>query len=82
MVLPWIKDFQKGRRRIATKITAELVDFVEHDDRVVGAAAADVLDQSPRHRTDVGPAVAADLRLVTHTTHGDPGKLASKRLRD
>ena len=77
-VLLGVEDFQKRRRRIAAEVRAELVDLVEHEDRVVRARLANALDDPAGHGADVGPAVAADLGLVVHAAQADADELAAR----
>ena len=44
VVLSWIEDLQRCRRRIATEVAAHLVDFIEHQHRIVGAGSAHGLE--------------------------------------
>ena len=66
VVLLRVKHFQQRRTRVAAKIRADLVDFVEHEDRIVALGAAQSLDHAARQRADVRAAMAANLRLVAH----------------
>src|SRR5581483_8304195 len=77
-VLLGIERFQKSRRRIATKIAAYLVDFVQHEDRIVGLGAANALDDLPGQRSNVGPPVTANFRFVMHAAQGQTHELASQ----
>ena len=65
-VLLGIEHFEQCGGRIATKIRGHLVDFVEKEQRIAYAALREVLDDLARHGTDVGPAMTADFRFVTH----------------
>ncbi len=65
-VLFRVEHLEQGRGGIAAKVSAHLVDFVEHEDWILRPGLAQVLDDLARHGTDVGAAVAADLRLVAH----------------
>ena len=67
-VLLRVEDLEQGGRGVATEIGAQLVDLVEHQDRVPGAALAQPLDDAPRKGADVSPPVAAELRLVAHAS--------------
>ena len=72
VVLLRIQNLQQGAGRIAVVGSGELVHFVQHHDRVRSAALLDPVHDSARHRADVGPPVAADIRFVpdaaqTHT---------------
>ena len=81
-VLLRIQRFQQRRSRIAAEIAPELVDFVEHENRIVGLGAANALDDLPRQRADVSAAMAANLRFVVHAAQRDADELASQRPRD
>ena len=81
-VLLGVEHFEQGAGRVAAEIAAELIDFVEHEDRVVGAGAAQRLNDLPGQRADVGAAVAADLGLVVHAAHGDAREFAAEGARD
>src|ERR1051325_7748584 len=61
---------------------AELLDLIEHEDRVLRLRAAQRLDHVARQRADVGAPVAADLRLVVHAAERDPLELAPRGARD
>src|SRR5690606_12126055 len=61
---------------VATEIIAELIHFVEHEDGVARAAAAQALHDAARQRADVGAAVAADLGFVTHAAQRNADELA------
>jgi hypothetical protein len=74
---------EEGGGRVAVeRVAAELVDLVEHDDAVVGAALLDRLQDEPRHRADVRAPVAAHLRLGVHAAEGDAVELAAERRGD
>ena len=73
-----------SRRRggVAAEVGAELVDLVEHHDRVARAGLADLGDDPAGHGADVGAAVAADVGLVAHAAEGDADELAAHGLGD
>ena len=77
-VLRGVEHLEEGRSGVAAEIHAQLVDFVEHEERVTGAAALDLLDDAAGHGADVGAAVAADLGLVAHPTEGHAYELAAE----
>jgi hypothetical protein len=81
-VLLRVEHFEERRRRVAAEVHPELVDLVEHEDRVVRAAGLDALDDAPGEGSDVGPAVAADLRLVVDAAEAHADELATHRARD
>ena len=81
-VLLRVEDFEEGGGGVAAEVGAELVDLVEHEDRVVGRRLANPLDDPPGHGGDVGAAVAADLGLVVHAAQADPDELAAQGLGD
>ena len=82
VVLFRIKHFQQGGCGIATHVRAHLVDFVEQEQRVLHANFRHLLDELAWHGTDIGTAVTADLRFVTHPTEGHPHIFAAGRLGD
>src|SRR5450631_1211413 len=82
MVLFGVEDLQQRRCWIAAEVVPQLVDLVEHEDRVVRARLLHALYEPPRQRTDVGPAVTADLRLVAHAAERDADEFAPQRARD
>lgn len=82
-VLLRIEHFQQGGRRVALEVAvAQLVDLVQHDDTVAFAHASECLDDVARHRTDIGAAMATDLRLVMRAAQADPDELAAHDMSD
>ncbi|OQB89776.1 MAG: hypothetical protein BWX84_02267 [Verrucomicrobia bacterium ADurb.Bin118] len=81
MVLRRIEHLQQGRRGIAPEIGADLVEFIQQDDRVAAFDPAEGLDDPPGQRADISPPVPADFRLVAHAAQGDAGKLAAEGIR-
>src|SRR5207244_6958674 len=77
-----IEHLEERGGRIAPEVHAELVDLVEHEERVVGARVLDVLDDATREGPDVRAAVAADLRLVADTPQRQAHELAAHGARD
>ena len=67
---------------IAAEIGAELVDLVEHHDRIARAGLAQLGDDPAGHRADVGAAVAADVGLVAHAAQRDADELSAHRFGD
>ena len=63
-VLLGIKDLQQCGSRISLVIAAQLIDLVKHHQRISDSRFAKSCRDPARHRTDVCPAMAADLRLV------------------
>ena len=76
VVLRRVEHLEQRRRRVAPVVGADLVDLVEHDDRVHGPGLAQGAHQAARLGPHVGAAVAADLGLVAHAAQGDPDELA------
>src|SRR5690625_2793689 len=72
MVLRRIEDLEEGRRGIATEILADLVDLVEHEDRVLLSDLAESSQDTAWEGTDIGTTMAADLGFVP-----DPSKRES-----
>ncbi len=77
-VLRGIEHLQEGGGGVSAEVHAELVDFVEHHERVARAAALDLLDDTAGHRADVSAPVPANLRLVAHAAQRHADELASE----
>ena len=78
VVLLRVQRLKQRRGRIAAEVAAQLVDLVQHDDRVVGFGAANALDDLAGQRADVGAAMAANLGLVVHAAQRDALELAAQ----
>ncbi len=76
MVLGGVEDLEQRRGGVTPVVGAELVDLVEHDDRVHGAGLAEGADQPTGLGAHVGAAMATDLGLVPDATEGDPDERA------
>ena len=76
VVLLAVQHLQQRRGRVAPVISAELVDLIQHQQRVHGAAATDALYDTSRHGADIGLAVAADIRFIPHAAKRDSVQLA------
>ena len=66
MVLLQVEHFQQRSRGVAAEILPELVDLIEHEERVDRPGAAHGLQDASRQRADISAPVAADLGLITH----------------
>ena len=66
LILFRVQQFQQGSRRVPAPIRTHFVNFVQQEHRVGAFGLADALDNAPRHRADIRPAVAADFAFVTH----------------
>ncbi len=79
VVLLRVEDLEQGRARVAPEVHPDLVDLVEHEDRVVGTGRLDVLDDPAGEGADVGAPVTADLGLVVDAAEAHPDELATHR---
>ena len=82
VVLGRVEHLEQGARRVSLERDAQLVDFVEQEDRVLGAGLLHSLDDPARHGADVGTAVPADVRFVSRAAQGDADVLPSHRSGD
>ena len=91
LVLRRIEDFHQRRGRVAAKVAAELVYFVQHQHGVAHAGASHGLQNAARHGADVGAAMAAQFGFVVQAAqahalelapHGAGDGLAERRLAD
>ena len=81
-VLLRIERFEQRRAGIAAEIASDLVDFVQHEDRIFRLRAADALDDLSGQSADVGAAMAADFRFIVHAAERDADELAAQGARD
>ena len=65
-----IQNLHQGRRGIAAIIAAELIDLIEHEERVSHPGAAYRPNDAPGHGADIGAPVAAQLGLVVQAAQG------------
>ena len=82
LVLRRVENFHQRRRGVAAEIAAELVDFVEHQQRIADAGAPHRLNDAARHRTDVSAAMAAQFGFVVQAAERQPFEFATHRARD
>ena len=81
-ILLGVEDLQQRRCRVAAKIRAQLIDFIEHENRIARAGSPDILDDLAWQRPDVGSPVAANFGFVAHTAKRDADELPSHRFRN
>ena len=81
-VLLGIEGFEQRRSGIAAEVAADLVDFVEHENRIFGFGAANALDDLSGQRADVGAAMAADFGFIVNAAEREPHELAAEGARD
>ncbi len=81
-ILSRVENFEQRRGRITPKIAAELVDLVEHQQRILHAGAANRLDDAAGHGADVRAAMAAQLGLVVQAAQAHALEFASQRAGD
>ena len=77
VILFRIQHLQQRGCRIPAVILPDLVDLIDHDQRVVHADLDVALDQLSGHRADVRLAMAANLRLVRHAAYCHTHELAA-----
>ena len=75
-VLFGIKYFEQSAGRVPVVGDGELVDLVEHHDRVGDAALLNAVHDPAGHGSDVSASVPPDIRFVAHTAKAYTGILA------
>src|SRR5438034_1018145 len=80
VVLPRIEHFEQRAGRVPAKIRADLVDLIEHENRVPRTCTPQSLNDSTRHRANVRAAMTADLCFIAHAAETDPHKFAAQRI--
>ena len=78
VVLCRIEHLEQRRGRVAPVVGSQLVDLVEHDDRVHGAGLAEGAHQPAGLGAHVGAAVPSDLGLVADAAQGHPDERPSE----
>src|SRR6185437_7893829 len=81
-VLRWIENLEQRRRWIALIRHAELVHLVQQKDRIPGSSLLHPLQNSTRHRADVGATVSANIGLVARAAQRDAHVFAAERVSD
>src|SRR5579862_6351195 len=81
-VLLRIERFQKRGARIAAEVATYLVDFVEHEDRIVGFSPTNALHDLARQSADVGTAMSANFSFIVNATQRQAHELASQGARN
>ena len=79
VILLRVEHFHQRRRRIATEIASQFIDFIQHHHRIVGFRALQSLNHLAGQRADVRPAVTANLGFIVHAAQGDAHELTSQR---
>ena len=78
-ILRGIENLQKRGRGVALIVAAELIDLVEQQKRVLTLRLRKTGHDSTGHGSDVGLAVAADLRFIVHAAERNARKLSVER---
>src|SRR6266536_228747 len=82
VVLLRIENFEERRCRIAAIVTAEFINLIQHQDRVVHTGATNGLDYPARHRADIRASMPTQFCFVSHAAERHPFKLAPERARN
>ena len=81
-VLFRVQHFKQRRGRVTAPIRAQLVNFIKQEKRVGGLGLLHALKHLTGHGADIGPPMAADLRLIPHTAKRHTHKIPPRRLGD
>ena len=82
VVLFRIQHFEQRGRWIAPEVHRHLVDFIQHEHRILGSGFLHHLQHLAGQRSDVGSAMAADLGFVAHAAERKTNELAAGGLGD
>ncbi len=72
VVLLRVQHLQQGRGGVPPEVMAQLINFVQQQQGVGAPRLPDGPDNPPRHRGDIGFAVAPDIRFVPDASQGHP----------
>ena len=82
-VLRAVEHLKKRRNsRLAPVVFRKLVNLIQQNQRVLAARAPESLRNPPRHRTDIGSAVAAEFGFVLNAAETDAHITPSECARD
>ena len=81
-VLLRIENFQQRRGRVSLIAGANLVDLIDHDDRVGALAGLHHLDKLAGEGADVGAPVPLDLGFIANATHAEAVEVAANGARN
>ena len=81
-VLFRIEHFHQRRRRITSEIASELINLVQHKNRIQRLSSANSLNDLAGQCANVSAAMSADFRLVVHAAERDADKFAAHRSRN
>src|SRR5690349_24027315 len=80
MILCRIEHFQQRTCRVAPKIRPDLIDLIEHKNRIARSAPSQLLNDASRHGPDVRASMAANLRFIPHSSETDSHEFSAKRV--
>ena len=78
IVLFWIENLQESRGWVSTKVVADLIDLIHHEDRIIAAGLFNRLDDPSGQGTDIGPAMSSYLSLIPNSPQRNPDKFSSQ----
>ena len=76
VVLLAVQHLQQRAGGVPPHVAGQLVDFVQHHQRIHGPAVDQRVNNAARHGADVRFPMAPDVRLVPHAAQAQPGQLA------
>src|SRR5665213_2022404 len=82
VVLRGIQNFEQRRRRVAAKIRANFVQFVQKNYGIAALNATERLNNPAGHRANISAAMAANFRFVTHSPERDAREFSAERVGD
>jgi hypothetical protein len=82
VVLRRIQNFEQCRGRIAPKISANFIEFVEQDDGITTFDTPKRLDDPTGQGANVSAAMTANFRFVAHATKSDASEFAAESIGD
>ena len=81
-VLSRVQDFEQRRRRVPAEVRGHLVDFVQHENRILRAGLLHTLKNLAGKGADVSPAMAADFGFIAYAAERKANKFTASGLGD
>jgi len=81
-VLLGVQYFEKRGSRVSLVVRTDLVDFIQHHERVLDPALLEAVGDASRKRADVRAAVSADFRFILHAAQRQADVFLAECFRD
>src|SRR5262249_38551788 len=78
IVLPRVQDSEQSAGRIPPHIGSNFIHLIQHEHRIANAKSPYFLNNTARHRTDIGSSMASNFGLVANSAERNARKFPSQ----